>query len=69
MHSYYKKLWHIYLSGRFYAGGGNESLSVRVLSESGTMYLYTCTDPGLSRKISQPFLDRIDLCVEAGELL
>ena len=68
MHSYYKKLWHIYLSGRFYAGGGNESLSVRVLSESGTMYLYACTDPGLSRKDQPALLDRIDLCVEAGRV-
>ena len=67
MHSYYKKLWHIYLSGRFYAGGGNESLSVRVLSESGTMY---CT-PAQIQLISErsaAFLDRIDLCVEAGRV-
>mgnify|MGYP000423139757 CR=1 FL=1 len=86
MHSYYKKLWHIYLSGRFYAGGGNESLSVRLLSRYAEMQVYADGDPcgcypNLERctctpaqiqaylgKISQPFLDRIDLCVEAGRV-
>ena len=36
--------------------------------ESGTMYLYACTDPGLSRKDQPALLDRIDLCVEAGRV-
>ncbi len=40
-----KDLWKLQISGRFYAGGGDESVSVRVLSGYEKMYMYACTDP------------------------
>ena len=66
-HTDHKNQRELYLSGRFYACVCHEYVSVWEISID-SLYLYAGTDPGVFKKISQPFLDRIDLSVEASKV-
>ena len=54
----------MYFSGQFYAGGSDESLSLRILPGYEQMSLYIREITHYLGKISQPLLERIDICTE-----